>query len=123
MSAPKIYLNSGTGVFTETSTPLGTVGGTLDDCANTDRDVSDLSCGDSGHLIDANSDGHLDIVILSKNRADLWLGDGAANFQHKVQKWNPNREIGEVWSPNGFAIGGSAVCDIDNDGILGTRRC
>jgi len=96
----KVFLNDGTGNFTETQT-VGTTG-----------------ARDDGKLVDIDGDGDLDAIMASDAGAEVYLNDGNANFT--VQNFN----IGASWSlqVHGGDLNGDGAKDIlvANPGTTGS---
>jgi MYXO-CTERM domain-containing protein len=91
-----VYLNDGTGAFTELD---GAIPGPTQ---GTDPDDVDL--------LDADGDFDLDILLNNHSGTDeLWLNDGAGTFSDAT--------AGLPAFPRGFHYG-PAVCDVDGDGDL-----
>lgn len=94
----RIFLNDGTGVFTEGGTfPTGAVG-----VANDPDDVD---------IFDVDRDWDLDVLInMHGGRSQLWLNDGAGNFTDATDNFTSQPSSGFHYNPG--------ICDVDNDGDL-----
>ena len=84
-----VWLNDGSGIFTDTAQLLGSVG------------VEDATLGD------VDNDGDLDIILTNSiTRNTVWLNDGAGAF---------NELVLPVGTRDSMSI---AIGDLDNDGLL-----
>ncbi|MEJ7730034.1 MAG: VCBS repeat-containing protein [Polyangiaceae bacterium] len=94
--AAHIYLNDGTGKFTEAaaSAPAGYTGSDPDDV----------------DLVDVDRDFDLDVLInMHSGKSNLWINDGTGTFTNKTEQLDS--------MPGGYHYGPSA-CDVDGDGDL-----
>lgn len=95
----RLFLNDGSGNFTEASNQLPTIpstGGT---------DLIDMD------LFDADGDFDLDLLINTHGNGGIfWLNDGAGTFTDASSDFPPESSIGFTYNPS--------ACDVDGDGDL-----
>jgi len=95
-SSNKLYINNGTGFFSDGTVQAGLAG--------------DMGLGRAASFADLNSDGHLDLFYVAVNSANqLFLGDGKGNFVNGTVAAG----VGDKgkWQ-------GANIADVDGDGFL-----
>ena len=93
----RLYLNDGSGTFTEAPLPL----------------LLDQSVG---HLTgDLDADGDLDIVVLNRGQERILIGDGAGHFAEETAA---RIALVDLATPNVSSTRGGGLADLDGDGDL-----